>query len=404
MEDEKELLRSRIERISDPVQKVLLRDVLADVFGELLRYSNEQFSQLEKRLDAEISDPSRLYYIDTGVCKKDGLDDTSQCLFGIKAGKVREKGYLGKLFLACDYPVICQCLHKPYQALVETDQGEFKTTVSLKYCRDYLETFGNLYKTFLANQKQWHTVNCPFLYKFLSIMDREGVVPQDALVQRVEIMLGELSRFVVNDAVPVWNVQEDFCKPEVEVAAAGQKAVYVHNIHLPDDKAGYLAAPEGEDFFQTVFSDGNFSVRTEKEAHKNMKLFKIASIDYNRDGTELLYPLQTNRRKMRFVDRQAQVCPRYLWTRGETERILSSYEVFQDFVLVDICTDLPGELEGLDLNPFIKENSLLQKKRKITIILHPKDETDIFRYEKMFFLLAELQLCTKEYQWTGILR
>ena len=73
-------------------------------------------------------------------------------------------------------------------------------------------------------------------------------------------------------------------------------------------------------------------------------------------------------------------------------------------MLVDICTDLPRELEGLDLNPFIKENSLLQRKRKITIILHPKDETDIFRYEKMFFLLAELQLCTKEYQWTGILR
>ena len=84
MEDVKELLQSRIEGISDPVQKVLLQDVLVDVFGELLRYSSEQFSQLEKRLDEEICDSSRLYYIDTGVCKRDSMDDTSRCLFEMK--------------------------------------------------------------------------------------------------------------------------------------------------------------------------------------------------------------------------------------------------------------------------------------------------------------------------------
>lgn len=404
MEDVKELLLSRIEGISDPIQKVLLKDVLADVFEELLRYSDDRFSRLEKRLEEEICDGSRSYSIDTGICKKDSLDQTSRFLFEMKAGKIHEKGYLGKLFLACDYPVICQCMRKTYHALVETDQGEFKTTVSLRYCKDYLETLGQLYQTFLANQRPWHTINCPFLYKFLAIIDREGIVPEDALIKKVEIMLEELSHSVINDAVLVWNVREETHKPSVEVAAADREAVNIHRILLQDEESGYLAVTEGEDSFGIVFSKGQLSVRTEKEVHKDIKLLKIAHTDRKKDYTTLLYPLQTNRRNMRHIDRQAQFSPRYLWTKGEIERRLSSYEVFQEFEFVDICMDLTAESDVIAMNPFIQSHSFLKEKRKLTIILHPKDETDIFRYEKMFFLLAELQLCTEEYQWAGILR
>ena len=46
MEQKKELLASRIAKIQDPVQKRLLQDVLVDVFGELLTYSEESFTKL----------------------------------------------------------------------------------------------------------------------------------------------------------------------------------------------------------------------------------------------------------------------------------------------------------------------------------------------------------------------
>ena len=36
MEQMRELLKARIAQVKDPVQKILLQDVLADVFGELL--------------------------------------------------------------------------------------------------------------------------------------------------------------------------------------------------------------------------------------------------------------------------------------------------------------------------------------------------------------------------------
>lgn len=404
MEHIKELLQSRIEGVHDPIQRVLLQDVLVDVFGELLRYSEEQFCKLENRLDSEICDTSRLYYIYTGVCKRECLDDTSRCLFEVKTREIYDKGYLGRLFLACEYPVIRQCLLQTYKARVLTDKGEYETTVSLSYCSAYIEALEYLYRQFNLNQKQWHTINCPFLYKMLDVVDVDGKVPSDAVIQKTEIMLGELSEFVINDAVLVWNVQEKMYKTSAEVTAAGKEGIYIHKVPLSDKNAGYLTVLDEEGLFQNVFSDEGLSVRTTKEIYENIELLKIACMDREKDLTELLYPLQTNQRNMRHIDKQALNSHRCIWTKGEVERILSSYEVFKEFEFIDVFMNLKEEADIIDINSFIKEHSLLKSKRKITIILQAKDNKDIFRYEKMFFLLAELQMYTDEYEWLGILR
>lgn len=404
MEHSRELLKSRIAEIQDSAQKQLLQDVLVDVFSGLLAYSEESFRNLEQKIDREMQDLDAHYYIHTGVCKKDGLDSVGRSLSAVPRAEERAPGYLGTLFLACDYLQIRGCLAETYRAKVETEQGEYQTAVSLSFCQAYQEAFRQLYQQFAANQRPWRTINCPYLYKFLDITDLEGIVPQDALILRVGIDLGELSDFVMDDMVLVWNLSEKVCKPQAGVSAAGNTAYYVHSIPLEDNRAGYLAVPEGEDLFSVVFSENEMLVRTEKTAHHQLKLWKIAPVNEEKDNTLLQFPLQTNQRKLRHADRQAAGQPRYLWTKGEVARILSSYEAFDGFELVDVCMDMTGEVEAVDMNPFIRVHSFLKQKRKIAVVLHAKDSTDIFRYEKMFFLLAELQLCTDEYEWTGILR
>lgn len=403
MEQKKELLKSRIEKIHDPVQKRLLQDVLVDVFGELLTYSEDCFAKLEQKIDGERCDPDSHYYIYTGVCKRDGLDSASRSLFEVQKEEGRTPGYLSTLFLACDFVQICRCRSGVYRAKVETDRGDYLTTVSLVPCGAYRQAFSGLYQQFSANQRQWHTLNCPFLYKLLDIIDRDGIVPADAVIARVGIELEEFSDFVMDDMALVWNVSEKYCEPKVDVTVAGNTSYYVHQIPLDDSQAGYLAAPEGEDLFSVVFSENGMAVRTEKEAHRPLKLLEIAPMNPGKDHTALQFPLQSNKRKLRHADRQALGQPRYLWTKGEVGRILSSYEVFRDFELVDVCPDRQGEVETVNMNPFIRLHSFLKQKRKIALVLHAKESTDIFRYEKMFFLLAELQLCTDEYEWTGIL-
>ena len=89
-------------------------------------------------------------------------------------------------------------------------------------------------------------------------------------------------------------------------------------------------------------------------------------------------------------------------TRGEAMAMLIPDSEFE---LVDVR---PGtkedKMEVMDMNPFIRVHTFLKQKQKLVLILHARDPADIFRYEKMFFLLAELQLCTQEYQWTGVLQ
>lgn len=404
MEHRKELLKSRISQIQDPVQKRLLQDVLVDVFGELLDYSEESFWNLEHKLDQERKDPDSHYYIYTGVCKKDGLDSASRSLFEIRRKEQHTPGYLGTLFLACDYLKICECLHQTFYAEVETDLGNYRTTVSFSYCYAYQQAIYDLYQQFMANRRQWHTINCPFLYKMLDITDREGAVPQDAVVSKVAIEMGELSDFVIDDMVLVWNVSEQMCSPQIEVSVAGNISYYVHRMPKEDSHAGYLAVPEGEDLFSVVFSDQEMLVRTEQKMHKELKLLKIEPMYEEKDHTALEYELQTNQRTLSHADRLALGQPRYLWTKGEVERMLHSYEVFKQFELIDIRPDIQGETEPIVMNPFIRIQSFFKQKRKIAVMLRVKDPEDIFRYEKMYFLLAELQLCTEEYEWTGILR
>lgn len=404
MEYGKELLVSRISQVRDPVQKRLLQDVLVDVFGELLAYSEESYYNLEQKISQERQDPDARYAIYTGVCKKNGLDSASRCLFEIPRGEAHAAGYLGTLFLACDYIQIRECMGKSYQAQVETDLGDYRTIVTLSYCLAYQETFYRLHQQFADNQRQWHTINCPFLYKLLDVTDQEGAVPRDAVVSKVAIDLGKLSGFVMDDMALVWNLSQEVCQPQVDVTAAGHTSWYAHHIPLEDPDAGYLAIPEGEDLFSVIFSKDGLLVRTAKAAHPNLQLIKVEPMHPEKDHTALTYPLQSNVRKLRHADRQAMGQPRFLWTKGEVERMLSAYEVFADFELAEICPDVQGEVEALDLNPFIRIHSFLKQKRKIALVLHAKDGQDIFRYEKLFFLLAELQLCTEEYEWTGILR
>lgn len=417
-EQMEELLRARIAQIKDPVQKILLQDVLADVFEELLKYTDSCFANLEHRIDTERNDDSQLYDIYTGVCKKDGLDAASRCLAAVDAvlepGREAEyaqaeRGYLGTLFLACKYPDVLQCLKEPHRAEVETDQGNFQIQASLSFSYAYREAFAWLYQQFGANRRIWHTPNCPFLYKMLDIFDTEHIIPKDASVLKVTADLGKYSESAMNDMVLVWNLSKEEYQTRAKEGAAGELSFYEHRILLPEPQSGYLVMT-GEDSlkeqetFLAVRSGEELCVRTQEAAYSSVSLLKFNRMDMRKDQTALFYPTASNHRNLRHADRQAMGQPRYLWTKGETERILHSYEAFQDFELLDICPDKEGEIKSMDMNPFIQTHSMLKQKRKMALVLHPKDSSDIFQYEKMFFLLSELQLCTEEYEWTGIIR
>ena len=91
---------------------------------------------------------------------------------------------------------------------------------------------------------------------------------------------------------------------------AGNTSYYVHQIPLDDSQAGYLAAPEGEDLFSVVFSENGMAVRTEKEAHRPLKLLEIAPMNPGKDHT------LCNSRSSRTKENCAMQTARRLGSRG----------------------------------------------------------------------------------------
>lgn len=84
-------------------------------------------------------------------------------------------------------------------------------------------------------------------------------------------------------------------------------------------------------------------VITEERGQKEFDLYRIA---VRRDVKVPHYPLTSNMRRMRHIDRQADNAAGRLCTRAEIGRIASVYEASEGLKLVEIREDGQGSAEG----------------------------------------------------------
>lgn len=401
MEYEKELINMRIENMKDPVQKIMLQDVLKDVFRMVMDYSENRFTALEDRINQELEVPEETYGIVTGVCKRDSVDRTSSYLYEVAAEEENSWEIVDTVFLACGHDTIARYIGKQYIAKVETEEHTCHIPVTLRYSRKYLEKIEWLYRQFYQNHKSWRTVNCPYLYKFLDIVDTEHKLPVGEPIKKVVLDLEEAGGYLHTDMVLVWNIEE--FKADTQAAVIpGEKAVfYEHKIDLPRAALSCLAVLEEEESFYTIYNQEAILIRTETRGYDSIKLLRIAKEDPEKDNTRLLYPLQSNKQNIRRMDKLAYYRPKFVCTMGELQRMMTSYEACEGLRLERACIKDPADYGGWDCNYFIPAHRLADKRRVLLLSFLAVDKNDIFLYEKMNFLLSELQLHTDEYQCAG---
>lgn len=401
----KELIKARIETMKDPIQKVMLQDVLKDVFRIIMDYSEDCFKELEAKIDAELIEKDDKYGIYMGVCKKEGLDGTGSFLFEVDTQQQEiNTGVLKTIFLACDHQTICKCLDKTFSAEVETEDHTYHIQVALRYSKKYLSKIEWLYQQFLANKREWHTINCPYLYKFLDVVDIGQAIPSDETVERVVLDLEGLGKYMCPDMVLVWNIKELDVKTGAKIVPGDKKVLYEHKIGLPNKEAGHLVSIGEPETFYTIYNEEYLLVRSEHREYESLKLLEIAPFDLEKENTKLSYPLHTNRRVESHVDRLAARQPRLLLTEGELRRILGGYEAYEPFQLETVILEEASDTKGMDCNPFILAHNFLGKRRVLHFFFRCKDMENIRSYEEMCFLVSEIQFYTEEYQCVGSLR
>lgn len=402
MKYDRELIHSRINKMTDPGQKILLQDIMQDVFRQIIDYTEDSFQKIEEKLDLELKDPQEKFYIYTGVCRKKDVGDTGRFLFEMKTNP-DEKSHdiLSTVFLTCEHKTILEYFNRKLKCTVTTEQHTYIIDIILRYSKQYLSKIEWLYERFIENKRRWQTINCPYLYKFLDIIDLDGIIPTDEEVTKILIHEPAIENCIQFDMILVWNVQETMIEIEAYKVPGDKITLYEHRIGKIDPKNGYLVYTEESDNLYTVTTEDSLLIRSENKGYDQINLIQIMKYDMEKETTRLAYSLQSNRRLMRHIDRQALLQPKQLATLGEIKRLLTSYEAYESFELKTITFD-ETDIEGtIDCNPFIHSHNLLKDRKRMLFSLQPSGQVDFLSYELLSFLISELQLYFEEYHCTG---
>lgn len=412
----RDLLYSKINKIKDPIQRVMLQDILLDVFTQLVEYNDSCFQELEERIDKEEKESFCPYFVYTGVCKRENFDVASQFWFELVTEPTkREEHRLDTIFLACNYDTIFDCLKHNYTAAVYMEDSVETIDICFSYSKKYLDKIEWLYQQFGQNRKKWQTINCPYLYKFLDIIDINKKIPIDKTIEKIELNIGELGNYILTDVMLVWNIEETVFQTEA-IKTAGEKVIqFEHEIKKCEIEDGYLFILDENESFYSLRTEDAILVRTENRPYEEISSLHFIPHDEIKDNMELLYPLQTNKRRNLFVDRFAKNQDMVAHTLGEIKRILGLYPILGtegvELYKVEIKTkkELDKEIKEqkdllkLDYNSFIPSHQLWNKEMEEVFYFHIKDKSSFLTKELVAFLLSELQLSIVEYQCVGII-
>jgi hypothetical protein len=410
MINDNDFFLDRIKKITEPVQQKYLHDVLHEVFKGYVEYSNSKYLELEKRIETEIPDDFKNYYIYTAAAKRDdftGLSNFWSEVCGLPEDET-EASVFKRIFVNCGHELIKPYIDKFITADIKTDKNEYTgVRLKVKFSQVYQDGIKRLYDIFALNGRQWLTINCPFMFKFLDLIDEGGSVPKDETVTEYILKDFGIDKYIINDMVLLWNVHKYSVKSKANPYPTKNMLRCEHKIKLEHIESEYLFSGAGLENFEilkyrdreniiSLISDG-----AEGNDDGEIIVYRIAENPDN--NVRLAFLPQSNLRQMRHTDRQAG---KYgsVFTRAELERICGSYgSIGSSLRLADVSVDGFEDCEGCrDLNYFIKINNIDMFKKNLVLKFNALDETDdIFLHEKMWFLVSEIQLYFNEYKCIG---
>src|SRR5690554_3639687 len=174
--------------MSDLEQRHILKNIMWDVFKEIIDYQDDVNRQLEKRLFYDIKDTEENYIIYSTIIKRERIKFVKDFLYPLREEDKKEKQYNKKeliekiqkkepvtaatLFLKKSYPELekIKIEQNYYNGTIVTDDAEIPITIILKQHYDYINIETDLYNMFMENGVKWTTINNPYIRKFFDVV------------------------------------------------------------------------------------------------------------------------------------------------------------------------------------------------------------------------------------------
>lgn len=112
----------------------------------------------------------------------------------------------------------------------------------------------------------------------------------------------------------------------------------------------------------------------------------------------------SNKKNLGFIGRFASQKSIIIRTRGEIARLISSYDLRKDlsFYNAELINKYDKQIQTIDFNAFINDDIRDDNSKKILVLQFKADNKDDFLiFDKMSFLVSEIQLLLPEYKCIG---
>jgi len=379
------LIYERLKALSGGLERSGYRDI-SKAFEEVVRYNEKALDELKQNLKKELRDVSERFYLYGAVAAAGDVPIVNDFLFSMEDGQ--EDRSIATIFCPCSKSRMKEIFGSSQELMVETEEGNIGITAQIRPCRRYRKKIEELQNVFYENGIYWRTPYLPYVDRFGDVFC-EGFEP-DTVIRSIRFKAYDIP--VGLGLIPLWNVEPIRLKCTVFPVPAIDERNFRHTLKLPFLQDGYVVRMEKA--VKNVFmSEDGLEVVSEEKMQRDFDLYRIA---VHRDIKVPHYPLTSNCRRMRHIDRQADNAVTRIRTRAEIGRIVTSYEAAAGVELVGIEEGGRGGIGGSgDRYQFIP-------KGRESLLLNFRAKKDSFLMEdQVSFLVDEVQNYYPQFVVTG---
>ncbi len=375
----------RLKALSGGLERAEYRDI-SKAFAEVIRYNQKALEELEERLRRELRDVSERFYLYGAVAPAGDASMINDFLFPMDEG--REEGSIATVFCQCSPDRMKALFTGSHRIEAETEEGSHEITVRLRPCRRYKKKIEELQNLYYDNGVYWRTPYLPYVDRFADVYC-EAFQP-DFEIQGIRFM--DVDMPVRTDLIPLWNVEPIHLKCTVFPIPAIDERNYQHTIRLPFWQDGYLVRMEKAVKHVYMSTDG-LEIVSDEKVQKEFELYRIA---VRRNINIPHFPLTTNYRQMRHIDRQADNAAFRIRTKAEIGRIITGYEAAEGLELLGIEEGGRGQI-GQRGNAY----RYIPEGRESLLLRFGGKKESFLSEDQVLFLVEEVQSYYPQFLVTG---
>ncbi|MCI8409052.1 MAG: hypothetical protein HFJ09_07265 [Lachnospiraceae bacterium] len=420
----KEQIKNNLNKVTDLEKKKLLKETLNFVFSGMIDYTDYMYEKIHQRVFEELNLDEQRKKIYVTLQDKEKYDYLDDFMFPmdksdiqkteVTTNELREKMeqnqkiVLGTTYLKEDFLKLEKLdFNQVYDGVLVTDVKKYPIKIRLKKSDKYLHKIKMLYQYYQQNNMEWVSVNAPYLSKYYDYVLAEKVeLGEEEKVMDIILSLGHLDAINYSSLIPFWNLEETYLTSANFPIATGESLRFQHTFSLDDGESvyRYIVCFEQDHDGYVIRGKHTISIVITEENMSSWPVYKFH--DKNPDiHYDYEYPVYSNGNIDSFMVGFSRCQKRVIRSKAELVRLLKSYEISNEFdiININIIDNIEYKKETYNINYFIEDDIRTDVKRKqLRVTLKAKQESYLSR-DLMSFLIGELQNYFPEYECVGML-